>query len=82
VEAAEGRIHYGWVWRGWAGSKHTKTLSPATASFGAGQAASFEEDLWLFFNLKHYLFKADLMEIIPILLFHVKGQYLEFQDPF
>ena len=36
VEAAEGRLLYGWVCRGWAGSKHTKTLSPAKASFGAG----------------------------------------------
>ena len=34
--AAEGRLLYGWACRGWAGIKHTKTLSPAKASFGAG----------------------------------------------
>ena len=36
MEAAEGRNLYGWVRRGWPGSKRTKTLSPAKASFGAG----------------------------------------------
>ena len=36
VEAAEDRLLDVWVCRGWAGSKHTTTLSPAKASFRAG----------------------------------------------
>ena len=36
VGAAEGRLLCWWVCRGWAGSKHTKTLSPAKAIFGTG----------------------------------------------
>ena len=36
VEAAKGRLLYGWACRGWACSKHTKTLSAAKASFGVG----------------------------------------------
>ena len=31
-----GILFSGWVCRGWASSRHTKTLSPAKASFGAG----------------------------------------------
>ena len=36
VEVAEVNLLYGWLCRGWTGSKHTKTLSPTKASFGAG----------------------------------------------
>ena len=36
MDAAEGRLLYGWVCRGWAGSKHTKTWSLAKENFWAG----------------------------------------------